>query len=576
MSQLCEPAKKMPVEQSRKFMLLLLACGLLVRIGPPATLSIDHFDEGIYALAGQWPFQPGGLAKIDPSVIPYGPPVTPVLIGLCSFLMGSPSDFAALLPGIICGTSAIWLTRNFCRQLFGDKAALIAATLVAFSGMAIAFSRTALTDTPLACFWLLAMITGQKFLEKPGLKNALAMGLCVGLCQLTKYNGALTGLIIAATAVLDFGFSVVKKKPDWAAFRQRIVLGIFGALIAFLVYLPWLMYVENHGGYRSLLNHHSGYVKPLASSPSNLKMQLVQAWAFDQFIPLKLLLGIILLLLVITFQKQFAVRAKNETQSSPVSLLPNVAPLLISIILVPNAAWVVSIIRLPGLLKSDKIGLRLLAVWFATMSIITPVYHPYARLWLPAQMASFCITALILAELIESKRGEKTMKRSIITNFTIYLLSPAIISMAMHEFHFKSNSNLSKNIYAGRGGLKHQVQALAPEISQALARGRVEMLVSPAVRWHLMGTLESGRTRGALASLPSLNNWSGQAPLLLDQSLVGEAEISRLGAPIHKRIAAAAGLPPDTQDRGLITTLDIQPDSPMKATLPHTDLLLVP
>ncbi len=576
MSQLCNPAKKMPVEQLRKILLLILAFGLLVRIGTPATLSLDHFDEGIYALAGQWPFQPGGLANLDPSVIPYGPPVTPVLIGLCSFVLGGPSDFAAIIPGIISGTLAIWLTRNFCRRLLGDEAALIAATLVAFSGMAIAFSRTALTDTPLACLWLLAMIAGLKFLEKPSLKNAVAMGLCVGLCQLTKYNGALTGLIIATTAVLDFGFSFVRKKPEWRLFQQRIMLGTFGALIAFLVYLPWLMYVENHGGYRSLLNHHSGYVKPLASWPSNLKMQLVQAWAFDQFIPLKLLLGIILLLLVIAFQKQFAVRAKNETQSSPLNLLPNVAPLLISIILVPNAAWVVSIMRLPGLLKSERIGNRLLAVWFAMMSIITPVYHPYARLWLPAQMASFCIAALILAETIESKRGEKTLKRSTIASFAIYLLTPALISLAINEYHFKSNSNLAKNIYAGRGGLKRQVQTLMPEISQAMARGRVEMLVSPAVRWHLMGSLETGRARGALASQPSLNNWSGQAPLLLDQSLVSEAEISQLSALLQNRISAAAGPPPATQDRGLITTLDIQPDAPIKATLPRTDLLLVP
>ncbi|MFM7592601.1 MAG: ArnT family glycosyltransferase, partial [Isosphaeraceae bacterium] len=526
------------------------------------------------------------LMKLDPKVIPYGPPVTPVLIGLSSFVLGGPSDFAAMMPGIITGTLAIFLTALFCRQISGEKAALVAATLVAFSGMPIAFSRTALTDTPLACLWLWAMISGLKFLEKPGLKKACLMGVCVGLCQLTKYNGALTGLIIALTAVLDYFRSVVKQKPETAVFRRRILFGIFGALIAFLVYLPWLNFVENHGGYRSLLNHHSGYVKPLSSWPTNLKMQLVQAWAFEQYLPLKIALAIALLLVLIVFQRQ---ESKTDKINTLKNLSPGhwlaLSPILISLILVPNASWLIALVKLPELMKSEKIGQRLLFVWLVVMSVITPVYHPYARLWLPALMASYCMIGLVLADFIAAETRQKQTGRSLLANLTVYLLLPALISLAITNYHFKANSSLSKSIYAGRGVLKREVQRLGPEISKILAGGRVEMLVSPAVRWHLAGNLETGGATGALASLPDLKNWSGVAPLLLDQSLVNEAEMSELSESLQKRMSDVArpmpGLKETTtptdfsQNRGLITTLDIQPDVPLRSTLPKTGLILV-
>ncbi|MFM7131799.1 MAG: hypothetical protein ACKO0V_20830, partial [bacterium] len=107
----------------------------------------------------------------------------------------------------------------------------------------------------------------------------------------------------------------------------------------------------------------------------------------------------------------------------------------------------------------------------------------------------------------------------------------------------------------------------------------------PAVRWHLAGNLETGGARGALASLPDLKNWSGVAPLLLDQSLVNEAEMSELSESLQKRMSDVARPMPGfketttptdfSQNRGLITTLDIQPDAPLRSTLPKTGLILV-
>jgi 4-amino-4-deoxy-L-arabinose transferase-like glycosyltransferase len=560
---------KMKFDPFRKILLLILAGGLLVRIGPPGSLAIDHFDEGIYALAGQWIYQPGGLTRLDPTVIPYGPPVTSVLIGIATFLLGGPSDFAAILPGIICGTLSILIAFQFCRRIFGETEGLIAASLIAFSGMAVAFSRTALTDTPLLLFWLMAIQSGLKFLEKPGLKYAILMGMTVGLCQLTKYNGALTGIIISATALLEYGISFIQKKSESRIFVRQILFGIFGALVAFAVYLPWLLYVEKHGGYRSLMNHHSGYISPLMQWPDNFKMQLVQAWAFDQFFIMK----IMLVLLIMTIY-MIDLNQKKKDAATP-RKLAYFSPLLITFLFIPNAGWFISLLMLPRLLKSNQTGARLLCTWFLLMSVITPFYHPYARLWLPTQIASFCIAAQAIALLMQADAATLTIRRpSAITASFKYFLVPLFISLLITEFRLFSLSQVSTDIYRGRGAMRQEVALLAPSIEKTLAGQRIEVLISPAVRWHLLGVLNTNTTRGQLASLENLKAASGRSPLLIDLSLVRQDEINALPEPLRSKIIEIFK-PPSAQNRGLITTLDLAPDAPLHPPLPTAGLVLI-
>ncbi|MFM1802403.1 MAG: hypothetical protein RJA81_1755, partial [Planctomycetota bacterium] len=190
----------MTLAKQRILITVIVLTGFILRFWNIADLAIDHFDEGVYAFAGQWIFEPSGIRSLDPGVIAYAPPVTPVLIGLSYFFLGGASDLAAIFPSLICGCLSILIIYWFSKKLFGTQSGLVAATLLSSSGLNIAFSRSALTDMPLVMIWLLTMLAGLNFLEKPRFRTAIVMGFCVGLCQLTKYNGFLTGVIVAITA----------------------------------------------------------------------------------------------------------------------------------------------------------------------------------------------------------------------------------------------------------------------------------------------------------------------------------------------------------------------------------------
>ena len=177
----------------------LTAIAALLRLAGFGRLGLDHFDEGIYASVGAWSLAPGGLADLDPGLIPYAPPGYPILVGLAYRLAG-PSDLAAIAVSIVAGIAAIPVVAWLGRRTFGPGFGVAAAGFAAASMPHIAFSRMALTDATFLLAWLGAMVAGGRFLERPGPVRAVWLGAAVGLAQHFKYNGWLAGAIVAATA----------------------------------------------------------------------------------------------------------------------------------------------------------------------------------------------------------------------------------------------------------------------------------------------------------------------------------------------------------------------------------------
>ena len=164
-------------------------------------LGLSHFDEGIYAIAGLWSVSPRGLASLDPTLIPYAPPGFPILVGVAYRALGV-SDLAAILVSILAGTLTIPAAAWLARRTSGAGAGAAAAALVAFSGFHVAFSRVALTDASFLLCWILGLVCGQRFLERPRFSSAIALGLSVGLVQWFKYNGWLLGVFVVLAACL--------------------------------------------------------------------------------------------------------------------------------------------------------------------------------------------------------------------------------------------------------------------------------------------------------------------------------------------------------------------------------------
>ena len=251
------------------------AAGAVLRVWPIGRLGLVHFDEGVYAMVGARVFEPGG---INPTLISYAPPGYPILTGLASFLLVSP-DAAAILVSAMMGTLTIPFIAWLARRAFGPGSGFAAATIAAFSGPHIAFSRMALTDSSFLLVWLIAIAAGIRFLDRPNFRRAMLLGVTVGLAQQFKYNGWLASAIVAAVAVVD----PLLRPEERAVSRlaRRIGWGLVAAVIAAAVVWPWYSFVEARGGYSVLLRHQRGYLGGPGSWWPHLVIQADQAVAMS-------------------------------------------------------------------------------------------------------------------------------------------------------------------------------------------------------------------------------------------------------------------------------------------------------
>lgn len=375
--------------------LALTILGALLRLAVFGRLGLDHFDEGIYASAGAWSLSPDGLGGIDPGLIPYAPPGYPVLVGLAYWLVG-PSDRAAIAVSIVAGIAAIPLTGWLGRRTFGPGAGAASAGFAAGSLAHITFSRMALTDATFLLAWLVAIALGSRFLERPGPWRAIALGLAVGLAQLVKYNGWLAGALVAATALLGPVVSADER------LRIRLVRtfgwGTLAAAAAALVEWPWFRFVEAHGGYSALLVHQRGYLDGPRSWPANWLLQLRQLAALGSGMTI---LGPILVLLALVGLEALTRRRLRGSVAATVGLA------VVSLILYrASSSWWLGAALVVFLLRDRSPSVRLLGVWWAVLSIVTPLYRPYARLWLPLESAGWMLGGLVLASILRSTDGD--------------------------------------------------------------------------------------------------------------------------------------------------------------------------
>ena len=156
-----------------------------------------------------------------------------------------------------------------------------------------------------------------------------------------------------------------------------------------MVYWPWFQFVESHGGYSALLAHQRSYLGGLSSWPGHWSVQLDQAAALSGG-PVWLGCGGIaasvgMLLSVGDFgtRGRFLFRILVEAIS------------LSALCLIPELSWWVCLFWIPiALIQRKGIGTLpayLLFAGWVTLSVLTPFYHPYARLWLPVQAFGWII-----------------------------------------------------------------------------------------------------------------------------------------------------------------------------------------
>lgn len=90
------------------------------------------------------------------------------------------------------------LLLGFARELFGDRAALLALFLFALEPTVLAHGRVVQTDIPAAFGFLLSVYTIYRYLRGPTWQRALAIGGAAGLAMLAKYSMVVLGPILLA------------------------------------------------------------------------------------------------------------------------------------------------------------------------------------------------------------------------------------------------------------------------------------------------------------------------------------------------------------------------------------------
>ena len=385
--------------------LALVTCivliGLMLRIAHPSRISVEHFDEGVYA-SNLW--FTAGEGGAYPYRHLYAPPLWPAvvewsMVGL-TLVCGSPNP--GTLVGLLFGTMTIGLIWWVARRWFGREAALAAAILSALNDFQIVYSRTVLTDT-LLCFWmLLAVYLIWEAYQNLKLHWMLAAGLATALAWWTKYNGWLP-LAIGLAALVPW---LVLNKPPQRPVSRYLLCWICIALTALVLWSPVWNGLQSTGGYAAVAENHRGYLVGLSGWISSFTQQLDNHRHFDGWLSYT---G--LWLATMTAGMWSCARFTwNATAVLPVGI--SIALLAVAVGISSSAglgiATVVGIAfslwpkrtqQKPGHFDHNKVDPHrmlacwLVAAWFCSLLVATPFYRPYPRLTLPWLMSAWLGTA---------------------------------------------------------------------------------------------------------------------------------------------------------------------------------------
>ncbi len=385
---------------------IVLALGALARVLAVWQSAVEHFDEGVYASNIYF----GGPEYAYPQQRFYAPPLLPALIE-AGMIAGLPPNLAALLPGFLagCGTIAAlwWLGRSW----FGPEVGLAAAALAAWNDYHVMFSAAALTDALLGLWLVLAVDAIARSLTCGDFRWAIGGGIYTGLAWWTKYNGWLPLAIeAAAIGVLWLWFFL---RPPARQLCAWLACFAVTALVAAAVWSPYYFSLQSQGGYGPIAENHAKYVVGFAgwfhSAARQITNQLAigTAWSF---------LGLALALLV--------PQILNEPRSGVgamwligKSLLFAFALLLVSATFVLGIGAAIGVGRMllamhrapraDAIWRTTAIGLCLVAIWWASLLVATPLYTPYPRLIMPCLLAAMLACALNWHPLLETE-GDAT------------------------------------------------------------------------------------------------------------------------------------------------------------------------
>jgi hypothetical protein len=188
--------------------------------------------------------------------------------------------FAVRLPVLLVFfLSACYLVWRWSYERYGDTAALIAVTLIAFSPTILAHARLVTTDMAAASTVLAATYCFLRFLRAPRPATLALAGATLGLALLAKFNTVLLAPYFVLVAFLYGLDGQWLKSKSWIRGVRHVALTALVGLVAF-VGVVWPVYVIQTWNYPIERQVHDT-ASIMAGQPDN-PLKSIALWASDK------------------------------------------------------------------------------------------------------------------------------------------------------------------------------------------------------------------------------------------------------------------------------------------------------
>ncbi len=149
------------------------------------------------------------------------------------------------LPVVLLGVGLGLLVYRWTRELYGERAGLVALAFYAFCPSIVAHAHLATVDLGAAFFALLALYTFDRWLRRPTWGSLLLAGAALGLAQLAKFTALLLYPLVGVLALLAvWRHAVPGREEDGSPGRRLlrtagslVLIGVVSLLVIDLGYL---------------------------------------------------------------------------------------------------------------------------------------------------------------------------------------------------------------------------------------------------------------------------------------------------------------------------------------------------
>jgi len=123
----------------------------------------------------------------------------------------------------------VWIT---ARRMFGAVTAIFASLLLIFEPNVLAYGSLVLTDIPVTCMMLFAVLCFYRWVKHRTLTFLLLTALAAGLTLLTKHSGAIVMPVLVVLAITDGFIQSRGDRPNWKVALDNVLAVAFICVVA--------------------------------------------------------------------------------------------------------------------------------------------------------------------------------------------------------------------------------------------------------------------------------------------------------------------------------------------------------